>query len=254
MIVIISPAKKLDYESDIPDSLISTIPLFEKQAVRLRQELANFSPEELQALMRISSSIAQLTYERNIHSLANSSAKRAAIMSFDGAQYESMQPREFSKEDIEFAQFTVRILSGLYGVLSPMDLIEPYRLEMATKLKVGESKDLYNFWRETLTDHFIEQCALSDNTLINLASSEYSKVLDMRRLSKSVRIVTPIFKDNRGGGLKIISILAKQARGMMVNFIVKGRIDNLEALKEFSCGGYVYDHELSNDEEWVFVR
>lgn len=254
MIVILSPAKKLDYESEIPDSTITTIPLFESQAGRLRQELANFSPEELQALMRISSSIAQLTYERNMISLHGGSHKRAAIMCFDGVQYEAMQPRLFTQEDIEFAQSSVRVLSGLYGVLRPMDQIEPYRLEMATKLTIEESKDLYHFWRATLTDQLLKECAQSDNILINLASGEYSKAIDMKSISKSVRVITPIFKDNRGSGLKVISVLAKQARGMMVNYIVKEKIESVERLKEFSLGGYAYDPDLSNDKEWVFIR
>jgi cytoplasmic iron level regulating protein YaaA (DUF328/UPF0246 family) len=163
-----------------------------------------------------------------------------------------MQAASFSKEQTDFAQEHIRILSGLYGLLKPLDLIQAYRLEMGTKLAVDDSKDLYQFWQTTVTEELNKQVKATGGGLINLASAEYFKAIDLKKFEGT--IITPEFKDNKDGKYKIISFYAKKARGLMCRFIVENKITDPENLKAFDLDGYYYNNDLSKGNNWVFTR
>ncbi|MGL5318802.1 MAG: peroxide stress protein YaaA [Bacteroidales bacterium] len=253
MIVILSPAKSLDYESKMPEVKPSQ-PLFAAQAVALNQIIQPCSPAELSDLMKISPQLAMLNFERNQSFMHPQTSRRPAVLAFDGDAYEGMDPYTFSAADFSFAQNHLRILSGLYGVLRPLDEVKPYRLEMGIKLPNPAGKNLYHYWSETLTTYFDELLKSDDGLLINLASEEYSKAINLKALACKYRIITPVFKDNRGNGLKVISFLAKKGRGMMTRYIMQNKLTDPEQIKHFEGGGYAYSEELSTPDQWVFIR
>ncbi|MGL5785924.1 MAG: peroxide stress protein YaaA [Bacteroidales bacterium] len=253
MIVILSPAKTLDYESKMPD-VKPTQPVYSHQAEELNKVIQPYTPVELAALMKISPQLAMLNYERNQSFMHPATPQRPAVLAFDGDAYEGMDPYSFTKADFEFAQNHLRILSGLYGVLRPLDEVKPYRLEMGIKLPNAHGKNLYEFWSQELTAYFDQLLKNDDGVLINLASEEYSKAINLKEVAKKYRIITPVFKDNRGNGLKVISFLAKKGRGMMTRYIMQNKLTNPEDLKNFELGGYAYSEELSSDNQWIFVR
>ncbi len=254
MLIVISPAKTLDFKST-PRTQRSTIPDFVDDAQSLIGELRQFSPAELAGLMRISDKLAILNstrYETWSQPFTLDNAKQA-LLAFKGDVYTGLEAENFSDKDDEFAQQHLRILSGLYGILRPFDLIQPYRLEMGTKLPNKRGKDLYAFWDNMITDGLNADLESSQNgTLINLASNEYFKAIKARRLNAN--IITPIFKDEKKGTYKVISFFAKKARGMMVRFIVKNKIEDPEQIKQFNLGGYAFNQEMSSDKDWVFTR
>lgn len=250
MITLISPAKTLDY-SDTSIQLSST-PDFKKEIQQLVGIMKKKKPSHLKSLMNVSDDLATLNVERYQQfgkDFTFHNAKQA-LLAFKGDVYTNIDVDEFSEEDFEFAQSHLRILSGLYGLLKPLDLIQPYRLEMGTRLSNPKGRDLYSFWGTKIAKAINE--VMDDDYVINLASQEYFKSVNQKALKAEV--ITPVFKEYRDGGYKVIGIFAKQARGMMTNYIIKNRINEPEKLKLFEESGYEYDDKLSGENEWVFVR
>tara|TARA_B100000674_G_scaffold319867_1_gene266444 strand:+ start:712 stop:1470 length:759 start_codon:yes stop_codon:yes gene_type:complete len=252
MKILLSPAKKLDFTTE-NSSLNNTNISFPKESTLVMDKLSSYSALELSKLMKLSTNLSILNKERNdkwSYPFNDESAKQA-LFTFKGEVYQNMRVEEFSNEDLDFANKSIRILSGLYGILNPSDLILPYRLEMGTKLEVGETKNLYNFWQDILTEYLIKDIK-KDSFIINLASDEYFKVIDSKRIN--IPIITPIFKDTKNGKVKVISFFAKRARGEMCNYIVKNRISSVSQIKEFNRNGYAFSEENSTETRLVFIR
>jgi len=248
MKIIISPAKKLS-DKKLPLKDVSELQ-FSNEAKYLVKELKNYKVTDIKKLMDLSDNLAQLNYERYQQWDLNSNQVNAAIYMFQGEVYQGLKAETFTTNEIDFAQESLRILSGLYGLLKPLDLIFPYRLEMDTKLKTQKGKNLYDFWGDKLSKALISEMK-STEVLVNLASNEYSKVLKLNDFPNPV--ITPIFKDYKNGKLKVISFYAKRARGEMCNFIIKNKITNIENLKMFSDLDYKFSDE--NDKgEILFTR
>ena len=246
MKIIISPAKKLDTSVKVQNSKMNTS--FLGESTKLIQTLKGKSISELKDLMGLSDNLAQLNWQRFQHWDISNMNTYKALELFDGAVYEGINLKNFNKSDNNFAQKNLRILSGLYGVLKPNDLILPYRLEMGTKLKTIKGNNLYMFWQDKLHQNIEEE--LNKEVLINLASNEYSKVLNLNKIKSEV--ITPVFKDYKNGKLKVVSFYAKRARGEMVNFIIKNKITSYEDLKLFKNNGYVFSDE--NNGSILFIR
>jgi hypothetical protein len=254
MLTVISPAKKLDYASKVCTDEF-TVPAELDRSSLLIDKLQKTSAKKLGELMDLSENLVQLNAERYAQWTLdfNSGTTRQAILAFKGDVYQGMKNETLTPADLQFAQQHLRILSGLHGLLRPLDLIKPYRLEMGTKLSVKSKKDLYGFWTDSVTARLNEELARSGNdVLVNLASGEYFKVVNTKKLK--ARIVTPVFKDLKNGQLKVIFLYAKQARGMMAGYIVRNRINDVEELKAFSDSGYRYSETESDGDTWVFTR
>lgn len=205
--------------------------------------------------MSISPKLSQLNYERfqywNFnHKLSNS---KQAILSFSGEVFTGLNAGSFSEEDLQYAQHHLIILSGLYGMLRPMDLIQPYRLEISAKLSVNGNQNLYSYWKGIITDQIKNELdTLQNNTVVNLASNEYFKAIDTKKINAN--IITPIFKDNKNGEYKIITMYAKKARGLMANFIIQNKIEDTDGIKLFDKNGYYYNDLLSYGNNIIFTR
>lgn len=250
--MLISPAKTLDFDTDSPTAKYS-IPEFKKKAEVLVNVLRNYSDNDLKSLMGISSTLATLNYQRFME-WGNKTSERnekQALTTFIGEVYRGISAADFNESDFDFAQEHLRILSGLYGVLRPLDLIQPYRLEMGTKLKTGDFSNLYQFWGDTINEK-INSLAGEGEVVLNLASNEYFKAAKVKQLK--ARVITPVFKDFNKGELKVVAVYAKKSRGSMVRYIVKNRISNPEQLKLFDVNGYEYIDNLSDENTWVFAR
>jgi cytoplasmic iron level regulating protein YaaA (DUF328/UPF0246 family) len=252
MKIIISPAKSLDFET--PANVKEfTQPRFLEQSEKLNKKLKTISRKKLSELMKISDDLASLNYERNqTWSLPfNSENAKQAIYSFTGEVFRGIDVTTLDESKVPVLQEKLRILSGLYGLLKPLDLIQPYRLEMGTRLKVGRKDNLYQFWGNDLADSLNSE--LEDNELlINLASTEYFKALPKKALK--VPMITPVFKDFKNGQYKTIMTFAKKARGLMVRYIIENDIETLEQLKGFDTDGYRFTEEMSSENELVFTR
>lgn len=254
MITILSPAKTLNFNRDYKIEKY-TEPLFKQEAFELIKELRKYSPEELSSLMKINQELSELNFFRNMefdieHNISN--AKQAAL-TFHGAVYQGLRAEEFNNDQFDYAQEHLRILSGLYGVLRPLDIIQAFRLEMSIKLNNPKGKDLYDFWKVKITDYFNKEMISQKNqTLINLASNEYFTAIDTKKFNGN--IITPVFKEYKQGKYKIIAIYAKRARGLMAKYIIENKIDSVEGLKGFEEEGYVFNEDLSKDEELLFTR
>ncbi len=253
MKIVISPAKSLDFETELPSSTY-TLPEFLEQSERLNKVLVKKKPKALSKLMSISDNLAQLNWQRNQDFSIPFTPENArpAMYAFNGDVYQGLDAYTIPEEKFEQLQHILRILSGLYGILKPLDLIQPYRLEMGTSLKVGRKKNLYEFWQKQLTTHLNEE--MEDNELfINLASNEYFGAIDEKKLK--VPIITPVFKDWKNDKLKVISFFAKKARGSMVRYILDKNAKTLEDIKGFDYDDYTYskEHTLKENEP-VFVR
>lgn len=254
MLAIISPAKTLDFESAVRNFPVSQPHLtdYSEQLIDICRRL---SPQDIASLMSISDKLAGLNAARfaewtKTHNETNS---RAAIFAFKGDVYTGLDADTLSDEDITFAQSHLRMLSGLYGLLQPLDLMQPYRLEMGTKLANPKGKDLYAFWGNVITQSLQQALdAQGDNILINLASDEYYKSVKERQLQ--AQIVKPIFLDYKSGKYKVVSFYAKKARGLMCRYIIQNRLTNVEQLKDFDLGGYWFDETASTEKELVFKR
>jgi len=253
MLMVVSPAKKLDYESKLPTSSYSQ-PQFLEHSRELIDDLKQLEPHQVSNLMGISQQLGELNAQRyqEWHTPFTPDNARPSVLAFKGDVYEGMAPEKFTQNDFDFAQHHLRILSGLYGVLRPLDLMQPYRLEMGTKFQNARGKDLYAFWKGTITAHLKNELEQDDGVLINLASNEYFKAVDHRKLG--ARIITPQFKDWKNGQYKMISFYAKKARGMMAAYIIRNRLTDPEDVKGFDTDGYAFNEELSNGDNWVFTR
>lgn len=252
MIITLSPAKILNFD-DIHCSLASE-PLFQKEARELNSILKRASIEDVMSLMKVAPQLAQDTYEY-IHGFEMEDVSlKQAIFVYNGIAFQGLDAASLTEQDLSFAQNHLVILSGLYGMLRPLDQIKPYRLEMQTKLPNANGKDLYVFWRDLLSQQFSQMMKEDDGVWVNLASHEYSKVIDKKQLPKECQIITPVFKEINGNTYKQVTVHAKKARGMMSRFIIQNRIKEVEHIKAFDAEGYTYSEQLSSEEEWVFIR
>lgn len=254
MLILISPAKTLDFDT-APVTDKHTQPDFLKDSKALIKELRELSPADISGLMKISDKLGVLNFDRYQAfktPFTPANAKQAAL-AFQGDVYTGLAAETFKARDFDFAQKHLRILSGLYGLLRPLDLIQPYRLEMGTKFKNQRGDNLYQFWGDSLTTAINEQLAATKGkTLVNLASNEYYKAVKPKQID--AEIITPVFKDWKNGQYKIISFYAKKARGLMSAYIIKNRITSAEDIKGFDVDGYGFAPELSKEREWVFTR
>ncbi|MDR5750963.1 MULTISPECIES: peroxide stress protein YaaA [unclassified Caballeronia] len=255
MIIVLSPAKSLDYETP-PHVRKHTLPEFIDDAAELIDGLRKLSPQQIGTMMHISDPLAHLNFQRYADWSTRFTADNAkqAMLAFNGDVYEGFAAKTLSASDLDYAQHHVRVLSGLYGVLRPLDLLQPYRLEMGTKFANARGRDLYAFWGERITTALNAQLKKQRGArvLINCASEEYFKSVKPKLLDAPV--ISPVFEDWKGGRYKIISFHAKRARGMMARYAVENRIDEPEALKAFDSEGYAFDPKASNDETYVFRR
>ncbi|MEZ5530548.1 MAG: peroxide stress protein YaaA [Porticoccaceae bacterium] len=254
MLTVISPAKTLDYESPLTTEAHSQ-PGYLEDSAELIEELRKLSPPQVSELMGISDKLGALNFGRYLDWQPEFSPDNArpAVLAFKGDVYTGLEAESLSEDDFNWSQQHLRILSGLYGLLRPLDLMQPYRLEMGTKLANPRGKDLYQFWGSKITEGLNKELAgMKTPVLINLASNEYFKSVQPLKLSAD--IITPVFKDWKGGKYKIISFYAKKARGLMSRYIIENRIDDAERLKEFDYAGYAYQPAMSSAREWVFTR
>ncbi len=253
MLVVISPAKRLDEAAiSTPNE---TLPVFQDAANDLAGYGRDLSPKALQKLMGISENLAKLNADR-FASFAKASttenAKQAALF-FAGDTYAGLEAATLDGEQMDWAQQHLRILSGLYGVLRPRDLIQPYRLEMGSRLKTKRGKNLYDYWGDTLSNALNDAAAKIDTkTLVNCASVEYFGAVDLAALN--LRVITPVFMEQKAGTPKIVSFFAKKARGAMARFMIERRITDPEGLKDFDTGGYQFRADMSDGDRWVFLR
>jgi len=253
MKIVLSPAKALNF--DIEREVANpTLPAYLNQSEQLIKKLQKMSPKQLQDLMSISPKLADLNYERFAQwRLPFNGEAKPALLVFNGEAYRGLDAHSFSDKDIENAQNYLRILSGLYGILKPKDLMLPYRLEMGTKLKVTPKKDnLYKFWNTTLTDSLNKELAEDDGILVNLASNEYFKAIQPKKIKGT--IITCNFKDAKNGEYKTIFVYAKHARGLMTRFIIQNEIKEVEHLKAFDLEGYSFNPNLSTETDLTFTR
>lgn len=249
MIITLSPSKSMDMEATKVADFSQAV--FLDRSQKLVSKARKFSKIELMEFMAISENLAELNRQRfkdwkPPFSLENA---KQAVLAFTGDVYDGLDATTLKKRDLTFAQNHLRILSGLYGLLKPMDLIQPYRLEMGRPLQTRGAKNLYEFWKATVTE---ELNSTKGDLLINLASNEYFKAIDKRTLDKE--IVSPVFKDEKNGKYKIISFFAKKARGTMARYIIENRLKNADDLQGFTEGGYCYNADLSSPTEPVFTR
>ncbi|MEQ8315772.1 MAG: peroxide stress protein YaaA [Gammaproteobacteria bacterium] len=256
MLIVVSPAKSLDYESKVRTRKF-TQPQFLEDSEKLVESLRKLKPEDLSELMNISDNLAEENYQRyaNWHTPFDRSNARQAIFAFKGDVYLGLEAEQFSSADLDFAQKHLRILSGLYGILRPLDLMQPYRLEMGRQFAAGKAKNLYEYWGSRLTESLKTELGAqpkNSQVLINLASNEYFSALQAKELG--VDIVTPQFKDWSSGKYRVLSFFAKKARGQMAAYIIRNRIKSPEKLKDFSCEGYRYDEAESSAQKLVFKR
>lgn len=254
MLMVVSPAKNLDYETP-PSTKQSTQPDLLDQAEILMQDLRKLAPQDLSQLMSISDKLGTLNFDRNqawAQPFTTDNAKQA-VLAFNGDVYSGLDAPNFTAADFKYAQKHLRILSGLYGLLKPLDLMQAYRLEMGTKFANQRGANLYEFWGEIVTEALNQQLKKNKSEiLLNLASNEYFKVVKPKLLN--AEIIAPAFKDWKNGQYKIISFYAKKARGLMAAYVIKNQITDAESLKKFDSDGYYYNTDLSTDKQWVFTR
>jgi cytoplasmic iron level regulating protein YaaA (DUF328/UPF0246 family) len=253
MLIVISPSKALDFETK-PSSDHFTQPRFLDQSKNLIDTLRQLDVTEVASLMSLSDNLAGLNVARyqGWQTPFNLDNAKQAMLAFKGDVYTGLDADTFTAGDADYAQTHLRILSGLYGVLKPLDLIQPYRLEMGTKLKNDSGDNLYKYWGAQLRESLAAEPALQDQVLINLASNEYFKAVDAKNLN--MRLITPVFKDWKNGQYKIISFYAKKARGLMSRYVIANKLTEPDDLKAFDYDGYQFSAEMSKADEWVFTR
>ena len=249
MLVVVSPAKKLDMQP--VDGLKSTEPAFSRNAVELAGIARDLSLDDLQTLMGLSTNLAQLNADR--FAAFGSQDRKAAALAFAGDTYQGLEATSLDSDEMLWAQNHLRILSGLYGILRPLDAIEPYRLEMGSRLKTSQGASLYDYWGQQLSEALNEQAAATkSNVLVNCASQEYFGAVDLSALTPQV--ITPVFMEYKAGKAKIVSFFAKKARGAMARYIIQNRLTQSDDLKSFDSGGYSYQPDQSDAHKWVFLR
>ncbi|MEN9886227.1 MAG: hypothetical protein RL758_805 [Pseudomonadota bacterium] len=254
MLFVISPAKALDYESPIPQ-VEHTKPLFAKQAAELIEVLREKSPQQIAELMDLSDALSTLNVARYQAWSSRFTAKnsREAVFAFDGDVYDGLQARHMAAPQLEWLPDHLRILSGLYGVLRPFDRMQAYRLEMGTSLVTDKGKNLYQFWGKTIAQHLQNELDAQDNpVLVNLASMEYFKSVDLKTIKAPV--IECVFQEDRAGAWKVVSFMAKRARGLMTRFAAEQGIDRVDGLKGFNLEGYAFDKKASTAGKWLFRR
>ena len=254
MLIVVSPAKKLDYDTPSTTDRYSE-PDFLDQSQLLINNLRNYSALDLAELMKLSMKLAELNFDRYHDWTVKFTPDNAkqCLLAFKGDVYTGMDAESFSEDDLDYAQSYLRILSGLYGLLKPLDLMMPYRLEMGTRLENSRGKNLYEFWGDRITDAVNVQLKVQgDDILINLASNEYFKSIKPKRVAG--RIITPQFKERKGDDYKMIGIYAKRARGLLSRYILQNRLEEPESIKAFDVDGYSFNELLSKDDQWVFTR
>src|SRR5690625_451207 len=253
MKILVSPAKTMDYKTDLPIDTY-TQPKFIKEAEELNNTLKALSKKEMSDLMKISDNLTNLNYERvrEFELPFTHENARPAVFAFSGDVYVGLDAYTIPKDKFNLLQKRLRILSGMYGILKPLDLMQPYRLEMGTRLKVNGASNLYEYWGDTLTD-MLNQEMEEEELLVNLASNEYFKSINKKKLKS--KLITPIFKDYKNGELKIIAFYAKKARGSMVRYIIDKNITDLDGIKSFDIDGYAFNESETTDENSpVFIR
>jgi len=254
MISIISPAKTLDLKSDVKTKEFSQPDLLSDSKILIR-ELQKLNPKDISQLMKVNDKIAELNFERNLFwklPFSTNNAKQA-LMAFKGQVYVGLDANSLTEKDLLFAQNHLRILSGLYGILRPLDLMQAYRLEMGIALKNPKGKNLYEFWGTKITEIInLELSKQKNKVVINLASNEYFKSVKSKNIEGEV--ITPIFKELKGNEYKTVTVYVKTARGYMARFIIENRIEDPEDIKAFDTGGYLYNSDISTEKEWVFTR
>ncbi len=253
MLILLSPSKTMDFSK--PAVIDFTIPDFLDNSSLLIKTLRKLSKEDISSLMSLSANLTELNAERykKFSTPFTQDNARPAAYAFQGDVYDGLQFDKLANDDVKYSQEHLRMLSGLYGVLRPLDLIQPYRLEMSTKLANKRGKDLYSFWGDAITEKLNSELSAHDNkTVFNLASNEYFKAVKPKKLNGE--IITPVFKEYKNGEYKIVMLFAKRARGAMANFIIRNKIENAADLKDFSEGDYKYNAKMSGGGEMVFVR
>ena len=254
MLTILGPAKTIDTTPHGSTERHSFPPYLHRAEV-LVEQLRSCSISELKNLMKVSDKLAVLNFERYArwHTPYTASEGLQALLAFSGEVFNGLQARSLNESELLFAQDHIRILSGLYGVLRPLDLILPYRLEMGSKLSTAGGKNLYEFWKDIIPGHIAEETGQQKHqVLINLASNEYFKSLQPGSFPHE--IITPVFKESDGAGYRNVTIYAKKARGMMLRFIIQNRINDPEHLQAFDAEGYYFNNDLSSEREWIFCR
>ena len=254
MLILVSPAKTLDYDSPL-STQNHTLPEFVEHSAELIDVCRKLTPNDISSLMKVSDKIAGLNVARfeQWRSTFDFDNARQAIFAFKGDVYTGLDAESLSDTNLEFAQSHLRMLSGLYGLLKPLDLMQPYRLEMGTRLANGRGTNLYQFWGDIITDAVNQALAAQgDSTVINLASNEYFKAVKSKKVDGT--IITPVFKDCKNGTYKVISFYAKKARGMMARYIIENEVSTLEQLKQFDMAGYYFVDAESTATELVFKR
>ena len=252
MKILLSPAKSLNFKSVLPTEIHSE-PCFLKEANFLNSILKSKKPSEISELMHISSSLGELNYERfqKWSSSPNKVNARQAIYAFSGDVYKGIDSYSIEDDKIDFVQNSIRILSGHYGLLKPLDLIQPHRLEMGTKFSFKNYKNLYDYWKKQVSLELNKELS-KDEVVLNLASNEYFKVIDTKVIDSS--IYSANFKQFRDGDFKTIAIYSKKARGLMTRFIVDNQIDSIDDIKSFNYDGYIFHEDMSSDKDFVFTR
>ena len=252
MLVVVSPAKSLDMS---PVDTAATQPQFQEDAVRLSKTARNLTLTQLKGLMSISDDLARLNRDRFKAFAAEPAAEatKPAALAFNGDTYQGLEAKTLSEDDLAWAQDHLRILSGLYGLLRPLDAIQPYRLEMGSRLKTRRGASLYDYWGDTVAKALNTQAdAVGTDTLVNCASQEYFGAADRKALK--LRVVTPVFMEVKDDKPRIVSFFAKRARGAMARYIIENRVTDVEDIRGFASGGYGFDPDLSDGDKWVFVR
>ena len=252
MLVVVSPAKSLDMA---PVDITPTAPQFQQDAVRLSKTAKNLTLKQLKGLMSISDDLARLNRDRFAAFAAepNDDAIKPAAFAFNGDTYQGLEAKTLTEDDLAWGQDHLRILSGLYGLLRPLDAIQPYRLEMGSRLKTRRGTSLYDYWGDTVAKALCAQAAeVGTDTLVNCASQEYFGAADRKALK--LRVITPQFMEVKDDKPRIVSFFAKRARGAMARYIIENRVTAPEQIKHFTTGGYAFDPDLSDGDKWVFVR
>ena len=252
MLVVTSPAKRLDWD---PVDVDLTQPDLQDEAVKLVKTARNLTLGNLQKLMDLSPDLARLNRDRfkTFEAEPAQDLTRPAVYAFAGDTYIGLEAKTLDEDEIKWAQDHLRILSGLYGLLRPLDAIQPYRLEMGSRLSTRRGKNLYEFWRDTISKKLNAQAeAVETDTLVNCASQEYFGAVDPKALK--LRVITPVFMELKGGKPKIVSFFAKKARGSMARFMIQNRLTDAEAIKDFDLGGYKFEPDMSEGDKWVFLR
>jgi len=254
MLIVISPAKTLDLEQRY-ENLPMTEPRFLEKSKIIMEELSSYDIYSLEKLMKISNKLAVVNKERNDSWTPDINNAKQAILTFKGEVYRGMDAQSFTDSELFYANDHLRMLSGLYGSIRPFDGIKEYRLEMGTKIPIKGSKNLYDFWDKTIENSIIEEVRNHKNkVIVNLASREYFKSIEGVEKLEDIKVIVPVFKELRGDTYKMVTFKAKNARGLMVRYIIQNQIEDIEQIKAFNLDGYEFNEEMSNDTEFVFTR